>query len=174
MGCLVTDEIEVEQEPFCPPSIVSPPGADHPLDQIVRVNLSDGTELDGGTAEERFQVTVRDCNVEQDLEAILLFDWRPEVSPLPEQARPVEGGIRGEGSLERDFKFTIAHTELVALRSQRGVRPEDPSCHKMELRVSSRLGPFFQPDDDPRDIGRAIWWIAIPVGLEEPELRECP
>lgn len=166
MGCLVTDTIEVEEEPLCPPSIVSPPGADHPLDRIVRVVLSDGADLDGGTAEERFQVTVRDCNVDQDLEAVLLRDPRPELGEL--NGRLLDH-IRGNGSLERDFEFFVSHSELAALRT----RQEDPSCHKLELRLGTRINFVGEPEDR-REFASAVWWVAIPVGLEEPELRDCP
>lgn len=166
MGCLVTDRIEVEEEPLCSPSIVSPPGADHPLDQIVRVVLRDGTELDGGTAEERFQVTIRDCNVDQDLEAVMLLDARPELGGF--RGRML-GDIRGNGSLERDFDFVVDHSELAALRT----RPEEPSCHKVELRVGSRLNFAAEPEDRA-EFASAVWWVAIPVGILEPELRDCP
>ncbi len=161
MGCLVTDEIEIPEEPFCPPSIVSPPAADNPLDEIVRVNLGAG-EVDAGTPEETFEVTVRDCNHGETLTAHVFLDARPDFGvPGLVDIEPIEP----TGGLERTYEFRIGHNQFVALGGA--------TCHKVELLVSGEFSGLREPER-PGDIATAVWWASVTDDGNEPSLASCP
>jgi hypothetical protein len=137
-----------------PPSVVSQPGAEYPLNLIGRLNLDD--PLPPGTpGEVPLEVIVRDPNVEQTLEFRLFLD-----SPPPPAAEfPIqEGRIEPSGFVERPRDLTVAYDMLSP-----GV------CHKIELVVVGQFASNTEPRRplEPGDFDQVTWWIEV-VDVDNP------
>ena len=128
-----------------PPSIVSQPSAQYPLNRIGRLNLDDPVE----TPELFLEVIVRDPNLDQTLEYRIFLDSPPP--PAPEI--PIdEGVIEPTGFLDRPRTFPISYDSLAP-----GV------CHKIELVVVGQFASFVEPRRpvEEGDFNQVAWWIEV-------------
>jgi hypothetical protein len=143
-GCLITDDLDIPEETNFPPSIVSDRAADPalPIEEIVVLRLDEVESL-------TFPVIVRDPNIEEPLEWLVLLNFVDGASP-----QLLDGGnIAPSGSIERQFDFTLDGADLSRLTPG--------ECHKIELRVSRAFqGGFdFYLPEEPGDLDVAVWWI---------------
>jgi len=170
MGCLVTERVDFPEEPFCPPSVTTRPGADFPVDSIIIFDLDDTPTVEpdagtGGSQELVFEVLVRDCNVNQPLRAQLAVDLRPEFGGV--LLSHLDLSVERTGSDSRPFDDALSRDELLRL---------DPGCHRVDMFVSEQFGPIGEPVRSG-DLGTAVWWLGI---LDEANredgitLSECP
>ena len=160
-ACLITERKNYEAAPSFAPSIVTPATASLPLDRVIV--LSDVGGADGGIGELRFNVIVREPNINDGVRArvfvnrpaavtgdgaILYLKSELPVPPNPSSDRPGE----------RPFEFVVDTTSLNELR-----------CNKIELIVASDFVSGITPVD-PDESARVVWW-AGPLGAD---LAECP
>ncbi len=139
-ACLVTEDVDYSPEPNWPPSIESQPGAQHPLREMVVVDLD--APPDGGLSDLPLEVEVRDPNVDDELQAKVFVDDGTNATvraPVPPSGSPVR-------------RLTIA----VPLQGPLLVL----GCHRVELRVTRRFR-FVPPQEpeEPGDLGTAVWWV---------------
>jgi hypothetical protein len=160
-GCIATSTIEFESEENFPPSIISQPNADFPLDEIGQIDLD--ALLPEEPAEMPLEVIIRDPNFDQTLEYRVFIDGPP---PPPEPESPIqEGFIEPTLVLERPRTFAIPHDKL------------DPGeCHKIDLIVTRRFlsdTVAQRPPEEEGDFDLATWWVEV-IDDEFPTLsREC-
>ncbi len=157
-GCIATDRIQFEPSENFPPSIVSQPGADFPLNEIGQVNLDDPLPPEQA-AEIRLQTIIRDPNFDQTLQYRIFLDSPPPPSAeLPIQ----QGDVEASGFLERPSEFFISYEALAP-----GI------CHKIELVVVDQFASFVEPRRpvDPGDIDEVTWWIEVTDG-NNPEITQ--
>lgn len=141
-----------------PPSIVSQPDSEYPLNQIGKLDLDD--PLPPEPAEVLLEVIVRDPNVEQTLQYRVFLDSLP---PPASEFSFDEGYIEPSGFLERPRTFAIPYDEL------------DPGeCHKIELVVVGRFASNVEKRRpvDPGDIDQATWWVRV-INSDFPIAQEC-
>ena len=153
MSCLVVDPAQIPEEDNLPPSIVTGETARTEgvsLGQIIEIDIAtfEGSEL-------TIPVIVRDPNLEQVLEynAYVDFEFENDLGALVAGGTipPSGEACEQEQCLERLFDLQVPITEL----------GDAPSCHKIELLVSSRFlrqGAFRQ-SAEPTDNARAVWWV---------------
>jgi len=148
-GCLVTDRIEFEVERNVPPVILDKPGTEYPIGEIVWIDRDPPVDPSTAPNEWSFDVTVRDENVRDELEARLRVrtDREPNPDFTPNQV------VQQTGAVNRTFKVTV---DLGQLRTN--------ECHRVELVVSGsfldRSEPlFFDVAQPPEDIGEASWIV---------------
>lgn len=155
-GCVVTDKIEFELEAPFPPSIVSQPNADNPLNQIARVNLDD--PLPGAEDAFSLQVIVRDPNFDETLQYRIFID-----APPPPAAQPVfdEGSIEPSGFLERPQDFAVPFDNL-----------PPGACHKIELLVVGEFDGVREPAM-AGDVDNATWWVEVTDDLNPVIVEVC-
>jgi hypothetical protein len=144
-GCIATGTIEFEPVENFPPSIISEPLADFPLNEIGQINLDDPAE----SPEMPLQVIIRDPNFDQTLDYRIFLD-----APAPPAAEfPIQDGeIEPTGFLERPRTFTISYDEL------------DPGeCHKIELVVVGKFASNVEQRRpvEPGDIDQVTWWVEV-------------
>lgn len=154
MGCLVTEKKEFPPEPNCPPSVetatleTTPP---RPLGSVIQLDLAEeGGDAGAADRDLLFEVQVRDCNAEQDLEAWISLNGNPVATEMiPAESR-------------NPFSFIVGRN-LFTGASGPG------TCNRLELRVSGqfRFGLDGRPAD-PADLGTATWWIAV-IDSNDPE-----
>lgn len=154
MGCIVTEEIDFPDEPDCPPSIVAPPGT--PPIGIVSVDRLVSTEDGGAGGMATFEVDIRDCNVEQDLQYEMWLDYRVfggVISGTPLHETSEETGprtLKPSGSASRELLFpvdpSVFDTEAAA------------ECHKVELFVSGDFQTIRVPEQ-AGDLDIATWYV---------------
>ena len=143
-SCVVTDKIEFELEMPFPPSVVSQPNADNPLNRIARVNLDD--PLPPGSDEFDMQVIVRDPNFDQTLQYRIFIDAPPPPAPQPVFE---QGEIEPSGFLERPRDFAVPYENLAP-----------GACHKIELIVVGQFAGIREPEL-PGDFDNATWWVEV-------------
>lgn len=140
-----------------PPSIISRPDAQYPLNQIGKLNLDDPVE----TPELFLEVIIRDPNLDQTLEFRVFLD----APPPPAAEFPIqEGIIESTGLLERPRTFGIPYTQLAP-----------GECHKIELVVVGEFASIVESRRpvEPGDFDQVTWWIEV-VDTDNPEiLRGC-
>jgi hypothetical protein len=144
-GCIATNTIEFEPVQNFPPSIISQPLADFPLNEIGQINLDDQVE----STEMRLQVIIRDPNFDQTLDYRMFLNAPP---PPEAEIQIQEGEIEPTGFLERPRTFTISYDEL-----------PPGECHKIELVVVGRFTSNVdrrQPEDEG-DVDLATWWVEV-------------
>jgi hypothetical protein len=144
-GCIATSTIEFEPVENFPPSIISQPLADFPLNEIGEINLDDPVEL----PEMLLQTIIRDPNFDQTLDYRIFLD-----APDPPEAEfPIqEGEIDPSGFLERESEFAIPYDLL------------DPGiCHKIELVVVGKFASRVEQRRpvEPGDVDQATWWVEV-------------
>lgn len=147
-GCIATSTIEFEPVENFPPSIVSQPLANFPLNEIGRINLDDPLPP-GEPAEMPLQVIIRDPNFDQTLEYRIFLD--PPPPPAAEFATQ-QGDIEPTGFLERPRTFAISYDELAP-----------GECHKIELVVVGQFASNVEQRRpvEPGDIDQATWWVEV-------------
>jgi hypothetical protein len=142
-----------------PPSIISQPDAEYPLNQIGKLNLDDPLPP-GEPAEVLLEVIVRDPNVEQTLEYRLFLDSPPP----PASEFPVdEGSIEPIGAVERPLDLAVSYEML----SPAAV------CHKIELVVVGEFASVVEARRpvEPGDFDQVTWWIEV-VDTDNPVITE--
>lgn len=145
-GCVTTSPVEFSAEENYPPSVVSQPGADYPLNEIGQLNLDDPVEV----PELPLDVIVRDPNVDQTLEYRIFLDSPPP----PATEIPIDDGFvepQG-GSVERPQTFTVPYSSLAP-----------GECHKIELVVVGNFASFVEPRRpvEEGDFDDRTWWIEV-------------
>ena len=159
-GCIATSTIEFEPEENFPPSIVSQPGADFPLNEIGQINADPLPP--GEPAEMPLQVIIRDPNVDQTLEYRIFLDSLPPAPEFPFD----QGEILPEsGSVERPNDFFIPYDSLTPA----GV------CHKIELVVVGEFASFVEPRRPVQegDVDQATWWVEVTDSDNLVIVQEC-
>lgn len=144
-GCIATDRIEFTDEENFPPSVISTPDAQYPLNEIGQLNLDDPVEV----PEVLLETIVRDPNFEQTLEFRIFLDSEP---PPAAEAPIEEGTIGPSGFLDRFPVFSVSYERL-----------PPGECHKIELVVA---GGFASNVEDrrpivPGDFDLVTWWIEV-------------
>jgi hypothetical protein len=158
-GCIATSTIEFEPVENFPPSIISQPLADFPLDEIGRINLDPAppTEL----TEMPLDVIVRDPNFDQTLQYRIFLD-----SPEPPAAEFAiqQGDVEPTGFLERPRTFAISYDELAP-----------GECHKIELVVVGEFASNVaqRRPVEPGDVDQATWWVEVIDANNSVILVEC-
>lgn len=150
-GCIATSTIEFDPDENFPPSIVSQPGAEYPLDEIGELNLDETVET-----EVPLEVIIRDPNFDQTLEYRIFLDAPPDLPVDFDVIDPV-------GTLERPRTFSIPNDSLAP-----GI------CHKIELVVVGMFASFVEPRRPVQegDVDQATWWIKV-IDADNPIAGEC-
>ena len=159
-GCIATSTIEFEPQENFPPSIISQPLADFPLNEIGQINLDDPLPP-GETGEMPLEVLIRDPNFDQTLEYRIFLD-----SPPPPEAEFAiqQGDIEPTGFLERPRTFAISYDELAP-----------GECHKIELVVVGQFASNVEQRRpvEPGDVDLATWWVEV-IDADHPVIEvEC-
>jgi len=144
-GCIATNTIEFDPAENFPPSIISQPLAEFPLNEIGQIDLDDPIE----SAEMPLDVIIRDPNFDQTLEYRLFLD----APDPPAVERPIqEGEIEPSGFLERPRTFTVSYDELAP-----------GECHKIELVVVGQFASNVEQRRpvEPGDVDQATWWVEV-------------
>ncbi|MCA9583540.1 MAG: hypothetical protein KC416_17195, partial [Myxococcales bacterium] len=148
MGCLVTEQIDFPVEENLPPKIIADPER-NPLQRILVFNLGD--ETTPGDTELEIVVTIRDPNVEDELQwrAFMNLD---DTLGVP-QGWETGGRIQPSSVEDRPHSFQVPGSAF-------GI---DPGCRRIDLLVSKQ---FRSPEADilpvePGDIDRATWWVNV-------------
>jgi len=146
-GCIATSAIDFAPDENFPPSVVSQPLAEFPLDEIGEINLDDPLPP-GEPAEMPLQVIIRDPNFNQTLEYRIFLDPSPPQPEIPID----DGSIDPTGSLERPRTFPISYDSLAA-----GV------CHKIDLVVVGQFASFVEPRRpvEEGDFDQVTWWVQV-------------
>jgi hypothetical protein len=147
-GCIATNTIEFDPAENFPPSIISQPLAEFPLDEIGEIDLDDPLPPEE-PAEMPLEVVIRDPNFDQTLQYRLFLD-APEP---PAVERPIqEGEVEPSGFLERLRTFTVSYDELVP-----------GECHKIELVVVGQFASNVEQRRpvEPGDFDQATWWVEV-------------
>jgi hypothetical protein len=146
-GCIATSAIDFAPDENFPPSVVSQPLAEFPLDDIGEINLDDPLPP-GEPAEMPLQVIIRDPNFNQTLEYRIFLDPSPPQPEIPID----DGSIDPTGSLERPRTFPISYDALAA-----GV------CHKIDLVVVGQFASFVEPRRpvEEGDFDQVTWWVQV-------------
>ena len=155
-GCIATSQVEFNPDENFPPSIISEPTAEFPLNEIGRINLDDPVE----SPEMPLQVIIRDPNFDQTLEYRIFLDSPPP----PAVEIPVdEGVILPEGALGRPSEFFISYDSL-----------EPGICHKIELVVVGAFRSFVEPRRPVQegDVDQATWWVEV-IDSDNPVIVEA-
>ena len=159
-GCIATSTIEFEPDENLPPSIISQPNAEFPLNEIGQIDLDDPLPPEE-PAEMPLEVIIRDPNFEQTLEYRIFLDSPPP--PAPEF--PVDDGtVPPVGALERPSEFFISYDSLIP-----GV------CHKIELVVVGEFASFVEPRRpvDEGDVHQVTWWVEVTDSDNPVIVQEC-
>lgn len=158
-GCIATDRIEFEPVENFPPSIISQPEAEFPLNEIGAINLDDPLPPEQA-AEMLLQTIVRDPNFDQTLQYRIFLDSPP---PPASEIPILSGDIDPSGFLERDSEFAIPYEVLAP-----------GFCHKIELVVVGQFASFVEPRRpvEPGDIDQATWWVRV-TDDDTPLMQEC-
>lgn len=154
-GCIATSPVEFDPAQNFPPSIVSAPTAEFPLNQIGQINLDDAVE----TPEMPLQIIVRDPNFDQTLDYRLFLD-----SPPAPDVPFTSGEIPPSGFLERPTALFVPHDLLSA-----------GDCHRIELVVVGEFDSFVEPrrPAEEGDFDDAIWWVRVTDSNDPVILQEC-
>jgi len=150
-GCIATDRIEFAPVENFPPSIISQPDADFPLNEIGQINLDDPLPPEQAP-EMLLQTIIRDPNFEQTLDYRIFLDSPP---PPASEFPILDGDIAPSGFLEREPQFAIPYEALAP-----GI------CHRIELVVVGQFASFVEPRRpvDPGDFDQVTWWVEVTDG----------
>lgn len=153
-GCIVTSPVEFEPAQNFPPSIVSEPTAEFPLNRIGQINLDDS----GETTEMPLQTIIRDPNLDQTLDFRMFLD-----SPPAPEVPFNDGEILPSGFVERPFVFFVPYDLLPA-----------GECHRIELVVVGEFDSLVElrrPAEEG-DFDDATWWVRV-TDADNPISTEC-
>jgi hypothetical protein len=158
-GCIATSTIEFEPVENFPPSIISQPLADFPLNEIGRIKLDELPPTE--PAEMPLDVIIRDPNFDQTLQYRIFLD-----SPEPPAAEFAiqQGDVEPTGFLERPRTFAISYDELAP-----------GECHKIELVVVGEFASNVEQrrPAEPGDVDQATWWVEVIDANNSVILVEC-
>jgi len=154
-GCIATSTIEFDPEENFPPSVVSQPAAEFPLNRIGQLNLDDPVE----TPQMPLEVIVRDPNIDQTLDYRMFLD-----SPPAPEVPFAAGEVPPSGFVERDRVFFVPYDLL-----------EPGICHRIELVVVGEFDSFVEPrrPAEEGDFDDATWWVEVVNSVEPVILEEC-
>jgi len=160
-GCIATDQIEFVPDENFPPSIISQPLAEFPLNEIGQINLDALPPEE--PAEMPLEVIIRDPNFDQTLEYRIFLDGP---LPPPDAEFPIQqGNIEPTGFLERPRTFAISYDELAP-----------GECHKLELIVAGRFASStveLRSPAEEGDFDAATWWVRVIDSLNPVIVQEC-
>lgn len=153
-GCIATDQIEFVPDENFPPSIVSQPTAEFPLNRIGDLNLDDPVE----TPEMPLEVIIRDPNFDQTLDYRMFLD-----SPPAPEVPFNDGEVPPSGFLERPTVFFVPYDLLTP-----------GECHRIELVVVGEFDSFVEPRRPAQegDFDDATWWVRV-INSDFPIAQEC-
>ena len=147
-ACLITESKNYQEAPSFPPSIVTPrAGVFQPLDQIITLTPG-GVGDDGGLGELRFNVIVREPNVNQTVEARVFVrrsDTGSVTIPINER---IPTNPTSSTPSERPFEFVLPAGTL-----------SETNCNRIELVVASDFIGSFTPAD-LNESARVVWWAS--------------
>jgi hypothetical protein len=156
-GCITQDLRFVPPANF-PPSIEVPATNAYPLDEVIRLRADQiGGGGDAGPINTlRFDVLVRDPDLEQELQYLVFVDYQRGVTLFPSG----QGFVPPAPSSASDRRFRSQPVQ-VQVRNEALSRA---GCHRIELLVSQRFRleegvPTREPLIDG-DLGTATWWVA--------------
>jgi hypothetical protein len=151
-GCITTTPIEFEAAENYPPSVVSEPTAEFPLNQIGRLDL----DVPVDSPEMPLEVVVRDPNLDQTLAYRMYLD-----SPPAPDIPFTSGEITPSGFVERPTVFFVPYDRLAA-----------GECHRIELIVTGGFANFVtrRPAEEG-DFDDATWWVEV-VDTDFPVITE--
>lgn len=154
-GCVATSTIEFDSAQNYPPSVVSEPNSEYPLNRIGQLNLDDPVE----TPELPLEVIIRDPNVDQTL------DYRMFLNSPPAPDVPFNSGeVPPEGFVERPSVFFVPYDLLEAGR-----------CHRIELVVVGEFDSFVEPrrPAEEGDFDDATWWVEVTDAANPVIVEQC-
>jgi hypothetical protein len=164
-GCLVLDNAQVAPEEPVPPSVVDSDvisdqlGGPISMSRVITIDL-DSPMFTGPSAELRLPVIVRDANVLQDLEYILIVD-STEAQPLGRYLDSKR--LSQSGTFEREIELVIPISALAPA----------PACRRIELFVSGEFS--VTTPATPGDLDTGVWWIkVIDLASQNVDLSSCP
>lgn len=164
-GCLITQPVHFNEPPNSPPAIYDAPSTTYPLNQIVHV-IHDPTMTAGDAGMTAMTsltlaVTVYDADVAQQLSWIAYVD-----SDSGAPCSGCSGFILAEGTDRRNFEFTVPLTQITATV---------PSCHRIDLYVSSAFNPGGHTPRESTDVATATWWVSTQLdSSSSAALTDCP
>jgi len=152
-GCLVTQDIEFQEQEDTPPTFVFRPRSVPPIGETLTI---DTDELSNQNITNlTFTAQVRDDNLQQPLQTQIRLRTLESPSFIERAIIDRDGNeIPGTGAPVRDFEFSLSTTEL-----------KDLHCHQLELAVS---GKFLDLTGEDRvfafparggDVAIATWWL---------------
>ena len=158
-GCIATDRIEFNSDLF-PPSIVSAPDAENPLNRIAQLNIDDPPP--GETEEFLLETIVREPNLEEGLQFRVFFDSPP--SPGAPEFVIVEGELGPSGFLERTLDIAIPFTQF-----------EPGACHRIELVVVGEFASGLEHREPviPGNFDQVTWWVEVSSNDVPPPSGGC-
>jgi hypothetical protein len=154
-GCIATNQIEFTPDENFPPSIVSEPTSEFPLNRIGQINLDDPVE----TPEMPLEVIIRDPNFDQTLDYRMFLD-----SPPAPEVPFNDGEVPPSGFLERPTVFFVPYDLLTP-----------GECHRIELVVVGEFDSFVEPRRPAQegDFDDATWWVRVTDSDNPVILQEC-
>jgi len=157
-ACLITESKNYQEAPSFPPSIVTPrAGVFQPLNQIIELVPAGGGE-DGGVGELRFNVIVREPNVNDTVEVRVVVSRHDRMDSNIARATRISPNPTSTTPGERPFEFDLPTGTL-----------SETGCNRIELIVASE----FTRESTPADLAesaRVVWW-AGPAGAD---MTDCP
>jgi hypothetical protein len=155
VGCIATSPVEFDPAQNFPPSVVSEPSAEFPLNRIGQINLDDPVE----NQEMPLQILVRDPNFDQTLDYRLFLD-----SPPAPDVPFTSGEISPSGFLERATDLFVPYDLL-----------SPGECHRIELVVVGEFDSFVEPRRPAQegDFDNATWWVRVTDATNPVILQEC-
>jgi len=131
------------------------------LDKIVNIDRSVSALPDGGVSQNEFtfEPTIRDCNEEQPLEVLVYLDFDETLGGNV----AIHAANAVPPSSRDPYRFDVPAEKL------------DPGCHQIEMRVSGKFQFRGSEPEEPGDLGRAVWWLAV-VDEATPtiDMTSCP
>ena len=152
-GCIATSPVEFDSAENYPPSVVSEPTAEYPLNRIGELDLDEPVE----SPELRLEVVVRDPNLDQTLDFRMFLDSPPE----PEIPF-TDGEILPSGFVERPKILFVPYVLLTP-----------GECHRIELVVTGGFDSFVEPrrPAEEGDFDEATWWVEV-TDTDNPVITE--
>ena len=143
-GCIATSTIEFDPVQNFPPSVVSEPNAEFPLNRIGQINLDDPVE----TPEMPLEVIIRDPNLDQTLEYRMFLD-SPPAPDVPFN----DGEVPPSGFVERPTVLFVPYALLLPAGR----------CHRIELVVVGKFQGFVEARRpvEEGDFDDATWWVEV-------------
>ncbi len=171
-GCITQDLQFVPPTNF-PPSIEVPERGAYPLDEVIRLRADEiGGGGDAGAINTlRFEVLVRDPDVDQELQLLVFVDYQRGITLFPTGNFFVSPAP--SGASDRRVRSVLVQVPV------RGEALSRAGCHRVEMLVSQRFGiedgvPTRDPIADG-DVGTATWWVATQATEgDSVDMTGCP